>query len=143
MSAAAAANGGGGAAASAGAGPQRIVEMKHQLYSHDEEEEQEDSPRLEENRHLQCHHHHIAADLLVPSSSSFPASPSSFTSVDNGAHDDIASSSDPDASSIDSHDDDGLIPFEEVAAAPGEWKQRVFTILVAGTGFLADSYDLL
>lgn len=147
MSGAAAANGGGGGGGGrTDVGPQRIVEIKHQLYSHKEEEdedEQEDLRPLEENRHSQCHHHHIAAGLLVSSSSFSPAS-SSFTSATNWAQDELASSSsDPDASSIDSHYNDGMIPLEEEAMAPGEWKQRVFTILVAGTGFLADSYDLL
>ena len=145
MPGAAAANDGWGGGGGTDAGPQRIVEIKHQLYAHKEEEdedEQGDLPPLEKNRHPQCHHHHIAAGLLVPSSS--PASPSSFTSATDWAQDDMASSSsDPDASSIDSHYGDGFVPIEEEAMAPGDWKQRLFSILVAGTGFLADSYDLL
>jgi hypothetical protein len=57
---------------------------------------------------------------------------------------DFFSSSDPDASSDDEYAVDegvGILP-EEAPAPPGELSQRLYTILVAGTGFLADSYDL-
>jgi len=57
---------------------------------------------------------------------------------------DFFSSSDPDASSDDEYAADegaGILP-EEAPAPPGELSQRLYTILVAGTGFLADSYDL-
>lgn len=89
---------------------------------------------------------HAMEEYDAPPEDLSPVSSLAFVPAENRrlTSKDFFSSSDPDASSDDDYtgdEDDGNLP-EEVAAPPGELSQRIYTILVAGTGFLADSYDL-